>query len=286
MLPTEELRTVPTEDELRIVLATPLECGAYFNGFVMGEIPVADRVYCNEREHCTYGELANLRFALEREARFVCECPTYVTQRSRRAVAAAIAALGGVVVHLDRAGGHGFDKYDANRHPQAGAALTAMRSYAAGRPPAEGVLLAGPTGIGKTRLLVASHLELVGAGVRSVYVTSAMLRTFFRKAISFDAGTCAEAEKALERITSAEACHVDDLGDVAGDARAPGMFAEGLKALLDSARAPWAVSTNCSSSELSMHPDVGAKNLSRLVEGATVVRMSGEDQRARSTRRG
>ncbi len=90
----------------------------------------------------------------------------------------------------------------------------------------------------------------------------------------------------MERLTRTQAIHLDDLGNVENDERRRGMFAEGLKQVLDRSKAKRFAATNLTWAEATKHPDVGEKVLSRLVSGAIVVKLEGEDYRvAHSERR-
>jgi DNA replication protein DnaC len=158
-----------------------------------------------------------------------------------------------------------------------------MQAFAAD-PAGANVFLFGPTGLGKTRLMLASHFALLRRGVNSRYVTSPELRSLFRRKESFDEDAAKEANDALLALQGAAVIHADDLGDIEGDERKKGGFAEGLKDLLRLARGTWVFSTNCGYAELKSHPDIGAKNLSRMVEGATLVPMEGKDFRVQTAK--
>jgi DNA replication protein DnaC len=185
---------------------------------------------------------------------------------------------------LDGHGGASFDGYDPNRHEGAAAGLAAMRRFSSERPPRRGVLLIGPSGLGKTRLLLASHFALLGAGIASQYVTTPELRFWFRRQMSFDEEVAREAREWLGKFQYAAAIHFDDAGHVENDQRARGEFTEGLKHLLDSTRAAWAVSSNRSSAEMEQHPDLSGSVASRFALDADVVVMRGEDYRQETAR--
>lgn len=210
-------------------------------------------------------------------APFVRPCPEAQALRIRRRLREERQRLGGL---LGRCAG-GFAAYQPDRAQGGAQALEAMRDFAAARPPARNVLLAGPLGTGKTHLLLSAHLELLGAGVRSYFVSSTDLRALFMGCASWEAARQEEAFGERDELERAQAILWDDAGDVEGDERGRGAFAEGLKYLLDRSRAAWAVSTNLTYDEARRHPDVGAKVISRLLDGGTVVRMSGADQRLR-----
>lgn len=209
-------------------------------------------------------------------------CPAVVAEEIRQQVEAERRRLAQTLARANRGGGEGFRGYDPDRHPAARRALEAIQRVAAGRPPGHGAMLTGNVGLGKTRLLLASHFELLGAGVRSEFVTSEELRGWFYRAVSFEDEEKREAKLALERYRNARVVHLDDLGDIDGDERRRGVFAAGLKALLDKSVGVWVTSMNCDADEAKRHPDIGHKLLSRLLDGIPadcIVRMDGPDQR-------
>lgn len=190
--------------------------------------------------------------------------------------------------HVDaerrRLGARSFDDYDPSRHDDARRALEAVRAVAMSRPVRGSVLLSGGTGLGKTHLLVASHVSLLTAGISSAYVTSGDLRPTFRALQSYDGDRAAEAERRLNELVRVAALHLDDIGDVRGSEAFHADFAVGLKRLLDrrALENPGGVrlvAINCTAQQAREHPDIGDRILSRLVEGADVVRMDGRDQR-------
>jgi DNA replication protein DnaC len=173
----------------------------------------------------------------------------------------------------------GFDGYDPRRHPRAAEALRAMQNFSGARPPKRGVLLSGGTGLGKTRLLLASHLALVRGGVDSRFVTAHELSDLFRRAESFDEDVASPARQTLTRLCASQVLHVDDLGDIHGDERRRGFFQAGLKGMLDQGRFVWAVATNCTLEEAVKHPELGEKIISRLADGVFKLALEGVDQR-------
>jgi DNA replication protein DnaC len=187
--------------------------------------------------------------------------------------------LAGELTQISRLGRVGFDGYDVTRGPGAGEAWKAAKEFSEGRPPKRNVLFAGTTGLGKTRLLLASHFALLKAGVRSVYVTSPELRAAFDDQRAYDEELREQGNAVVERLVRTQAVHLDDLGNVDDDERKRGQFAEGLKKVLDRSAAAWFAATNLTWDEATRHPDVGAKVLSRLVSGAVVVRLDGKDFR-------
>lgn len=193
--------------------------------------------------------------------------------------------LAGALDVLEAHGGALFAGYDPNRHEGAKEALEAMQRFASGRPPRRGVLLIGSNGLGKTRLMLASHFSLLEAGIASQYVTTPELRFWFRRQMSFDEEIAREARGWLERFQYAQAIHFDDAGHVENDQRARGEFTEGLKHLLDTSRAAWAVSSNRSSQEMQQHPDLSGTVMSRFMRDADLVTMRGRDFRQETLRK-
>lgn len=209
-------------------------------------------------------------------------CDTKRRQEIRAKIADERERLGGALGLLKPFGGAKFDGYDASRHLNADRALAAMQVFSQGRPPARGVLVVSPNGLGKTRLLLASHFALLEAGIASQYVTTPELRKWFRRAGSYDEETEREARNWLDRFTYAAAIHFDDAGHVENDGRNRGEFNEGLKNLLDNCKAAWAVATNRSSEEMETHPDLSGTVASRFQYNADVIVMSGVDFRVES----
>jgi DNA replication protein DnaC len=212
-------------------------------------------------------------------------CDAIRRSEIRAKVAGERQRLQGALESLAPHGGASFDGYDEKRHKGAAEALAAMRRFAAGRPPKRNVLLIGPNGLGKTRLMLASHFALLEAGVASQYVTTPELRFWFRRQMSFDEEIAREARGWLERLQYAQAIHFDDAGHVENDQRARGEFTEGLKHLLDTSRAAWAVSSNRSSTEMQQHPDLSGTVASRFMLDADLVVMSGRDFRQQTLRK-
>lgn len=211
-------------------------------------------------------------------------CDTKRRREIREKIVDERARLEGPLELLKQYGGAKFDGYDPSRHAGADRALAAMRAFSEGRPPRRNVLLVSPNGLGKTRLLLASHFALLDAGIASRYVTTPELRKWFKRADSFDEEVEREARNWLERFNYAQAIHFDDAGHVENDQRSRGAFAEGLKGLLDNTKAAWAVATNRSSSEMETHPDLSGTVASRFQYNADVIVMSGIDFRTETAR--
>jgi len=202
--------------------------------------------------------------------------------RIRERIDEDVARLGGLIENANITGGFGLWGYDAQRHPKAAEALDAAWAFV--DDPAGGLLLAGPMGLGKTRLLLGVHFELLCAGIDSRFVLSSELREAFRDAQALDDGVHVPARLFLERLQRARVILWDDAGDIDGDERARGTFAEGIKKLLDLGGASWGLSTNLTGEEFAAHKDLGRKVLSRVLAGARVVKMEGRDQRPGGTR--
>lgn len=212
-------------------------------------------------------------------------CPVVVRRELERVYDLERERLAGEIRLVEQSGSFGFDGYDADRCAGASQALFAVQEFAKGRPPQRNVFLAGTTGLGKTRLLLASHFALLKAGVRSVYVTSPELRQAFDDQRAFDEELKEQGNAVVERLVRTQAVHLDDLGNVENDERKRGMFAEGLKRILDRSKAAWLAATNLTWDEARKHPDVGEKVLSRFVGGALVVKLTGKDYRIEHSQR-
>jgi len=219
-------------------------------------------------------------------------CDTKRKQEIRSRIAGELKRLAGPIEQLrkwgalDSQGVPTFEGYDATRPGQSGAreALEAMQRFAAGRPPLTNVLLKSGNGLGKTRLLLASHFALLGAGISSVFTTTPELRFWFRRQMQFEEEVAKEARAWLEKFHYAQAIHYDDPGHVENDQRVRGEFTEGLKNLLDNSRGRWAVATNRSAEEMEHHPDLSGTIASRFQFDADVVVMSGLDFRVEHSR--
>ena len=213
-----------------------------------------------------------------------CRCPKAVEAEVRGRVDEERKRLAVRLEHLRRGGGDGFDGYDPARLPKAGEALEAMKRFAGSRVPPRNVLLVGETGTGKTRLLMASHLERLGQGWASEYLSTAEMRPLFREAVSYAEGSRRQAQAEIARLAAAPALHLDDLGDVKGSQAFHADFAVGLKGLLDTSRGRLAVGLNLGFREAQAHPDLGDRIVSRICEDAEIVRMEGRDQRLTGSR--
>jgi DNA replication protein DnaC len=191
-------------------------------------------------------------------------CPAWQKHLASERVQSERARLAGV---LGRLGCEpSFETFRPDRGTGTRVAFEAMKRFSLRE--STGVFLSGPTGVGKTHLLLASHFALLRSGWPSAYVTSAQLRhLFFRLRQVVDA-VREEAEKQFRELQSTPFVHLDELGDVVGDERFRGAFAEGIKRLLDESGARFAVTTNLDDRGLVSHPDVGDQVLSRLLAGA------------------
>lgn len=232
-----------------------------------------DRVYCDGSWHHAWDGVTG-RCPLVRAK----EVQAKVTDERRR-LAAEFAKIASVSTF-------GWDGYKANRDGLKGGdhALEVMRRFASKLDC--NVLLVGPTGLGKSHLLLSSHFELLGRGIPSVYIRTPELRRWFRNASSYEPEIQEEARRNLEPILYASAVHFDDAGHVENDERSRGPFAEGLKDLLDRSRGRWAVATNRTSEAARRHPDLGDVMVSRMMLDAEIVVMDGVDFRAKSARKG
>jgi hypothetical protein len=193
--------------------------------------------------------------------------------------------LEGELAVIARLGSVGFMGYDISRGTCAVDAWRAAIAFSEGRPPKRNLFFAGTTGLGKTRLMLASHFALLRAGVRSVYVTSPELRGAFDDQRAYDEELREQGTAMVERLVRSAAVHLDDLGNVEDDDRKRGLFAEGLKKILDRSGAAWFAATNLTWDDATRHPDVGSKVLSRLVSGADVVKIEGKDYRVEHSKR-
>jgi DNA replication protein DnaC len=162
------------------------------------------------------------------------------------------------------------------------AALAAMERFV--ESPRRNLLLRGGTGNGKTRLLLAAHFALLGAGKSSRYVTPPELRDLLRRCEERDPQVCYQAQRARQALVKARVVLLDDLG-MQGDERFRGAFAEGLKGILDESRGVWVVATNLSNEGLRNHPDLNEQILSRLLEGALILCLDGQDRRVSGAER-
>jgi DNA replication protein DnaC len=211
-------------------------------------------------------------------------CPVVRREESRARLESERERLAGTLAQLAEHGGPSFDGFDPRRHPSAARALGVMQRFAAGRPPKRHVLLTGPTGLGKTRLLLASHFSRLAAGTPSEYVTTSDLRELFHEAANFNEDVCRPAQDSLGRLYRTEVLHLDDLAQTEDDTRGRGEFADGLKRFLDRSRAMRAVATNRSGPQAERHPDLSGPIISRLLLDADVVELAGIDYRHETAR--
>lgn len=234
--------------------------------------------HCDRGWHYRWSKKSNSPVAIER-------CAEVRRQEILRLLERERERLAGELAVIEKLGPVGFFGFDQERCDGAKSAWQAAWDFSQGRPPTRNAFLAGTTGLGKTRLMLASHFALLGAGVRSVYVTSPELRQAFEDQRAFDEELREQGATLAERLVRTQAVHLDDLGNVDDDERKRGLFAEGLKKILDRSKAAWFAATNLTWDEAMRHPDVGAKVLSRLVNGAVVVKLSGQDFRVQHAER-
>lgn len=157
--------------------------------------------------------------------------------------------------------------FDGSRSASAGRALAATRAFVEGK--ARGLFFVGPSGLGKTHLLLASHFALLERGVRSAFVASSDLYPLFADAESFDDERRLPALTTLQTLWSKQVVHLDELGEGPGDAS--GRFFRGIKGAFDRSSIRFAVASNRSLDELSTHPDVTSLLISRFRQGASEV---------------
>ena len=252
-------------------------------------IPDAPREQCADLKP---GEFCDNNIAhyigTERQRAFTRWCPAAERERIRSRVAEERKRLAGPLAAANEGTrGEGFDGWDPQRYPLAERAADALRRFSLARPPSRGVVLVGPVGLGKTRLLLASHLALVEAGIDSRFITARQLRHLFTAAESFEDEEAREARQHLQVLRQCSVLHLDDLGDADRDQRRIGLFRSELKGLFDEGRFVHAVSLNLSLQDAREHPEVGEKMLSRLSsKNALVLHLQGRDQRQHRQDRG
>lgn len=212
---------------------------------------------------------------LQAGGRLITRCPAKIAEEIQALVDPELERLEGAITRAFRGQPVGFDGFDPKRARGGGKALAAMVRFAGESRPSRGALLSGQTGIGKTRLMLASHFTRMRAGLPSEFVTVSDLRGAFADSSSFDADRRGPAEARLRRLRRCPAIHIDDLGIGEGSAS----FAAKFQQLLEDMPGAVAVSLNLASDEARKHPDIGERVLSRLIDNAEVARMEGEDQR-------
>lgn len=168
-----------------------------------------------------------------------------------------------------------WSHYDSRRCKNGVRAVEALQRFAAGE--VAQVYLWGSKGTGKTHLIVASHFAALARGVWSEYVTSDGLRTLFEDRAAFDPKRSGPAQERLDALRQAAVIHLDELGEGAGDTS--GRFYLGLKGLVDSTLARFAVATCKEMAALYEHPDVTPLLVSRFCQDAEVISFKGEEDR-------
>lgn len=186
-----------------------------------------------------------------------------------------------------------FEGYDESRVTGASRAVVALRSWVddaamtrkdGSEAPSSGVILAGPTGVGKTHLLMsaarllAAHLppDARESGYRIIVVGEVQLRTYLR--------ACWSSHDSADRLRRAIAgvnrswLFYDDLGAAEGD----DAYAREISDLLvrrhaSPFRTCTVITTNLDLPRL--EGTLGARAASRLVETALRYKLEGEDQR-------
>jgi hypothetical protein len=216
-------------------------------------------------------------------AEVIGRCPVVVRSEVKARIKAERERLAGAIARSHRTPGFGFQGYDPKAHPDAGEALREAEAFAASRPPRCGLVLSGPFGLGKTRLLLGAYFAHLGAGVNAHWVLSTWdLVAMRRKRLGLNATAAEEAQAAFYRLSRARVLYLPDVGDSEGHDRRRGDESDCLdemKDLLDASGAVVAMATNCNSQQLRADPAIGGALFSRLMDGAVVVSMTGADQR-------
>lgn len=166
--------------------------------------------------------------------------------------------------------------------PNAQAAVEAAQRFRADESGFKRLVLYGSHGTGKTLLLLLVHFDALARGQWSVFVTASELRRWIQDANTrwSSASEVAReaAEAALADLGRARQVCVDDVAPVLRDRRQPGEVQEGLGELFSRLRV-LAVTSNLDGARASAHPDLGERAVSRLVAGAQLVRLDGDDWR-------
>jgi hypothetical protein len=154
--------------------------------------------------------------------------------------------------------------------------------------------LLGDCGTGKTHALLALHFGALWRGVRSLYLTSGVLRDLAAARAAYDEIERANAEQRLRGWQGAELLLLDDLGDRASSlgSREAGSshVAAVLLDLLNGTMARIAWSSNLQLGALEQHPDIGKRAVSRLTADrmglpCELLDLRGADQRQHALRR-
>lgn len=251
----------------------PCGCDAWQGEAMTGE------VYCHDGQHYAQDPNdPNLRPGKpSRFAVVIGKCPAAVAAERREKMGEEERRLGRRV----------FREYDPRRNPQGHDALSAVRSVSEtgkGR-----VLLSGQCGLGKSHLLIASHLSLIADGKATAYLSAENdMRPLFRSLAAYDGEEKATAEHRLQYLARIPFLHLDELARVDGNRGYHAEFRAGLLRLLDlraqqNPSGARVVAMNVDDRQAIAHPDIGPAAFSRLCEGATVIRMTGRDQRIART---
>jgi DNA replication protein DnaC len=146
------------------------------------------------------------------------------------------------------------------------------------------IMLYSGTGRGKTHLCKAVQFELVEKGLTVEYIKAKRLAELFMESHPMrkeDLHLHHDAKRRLNRLNTAEYVIIDDLGDESQKA-VTDTFKMGLKALLDDMRGRLIVTTNWMISPANTLGNIGVygdRIYSRIVAGATMIGLKGEDYR-------
>jgi len=172
-----------------------------------------------------------------------------------------------------------FEKFDQSNDP-----VNAFDRVFNFRLPGK-LIIGGPRGRGKTHLARASYRGMKSAGKRCVWLKAPGLAEAWRQyAGNYDTETQAEAREFKHKCETADCIYIDDLAEERvplgpdGEPKSD-LFNEQFKLLVESAKSD-GITTNSDSTML--RERYGDKIFDRIMEGATTVRMKGQNYRAKS----